>query len=420
MKDECNDQIKRIFVSHCREDLIPVEQFVDTLIDIGVKKGDIFYSSRTHMSAGIGSDFHSAIKESLYDAEIVFLMLSKNYYNSSYCLQEAGAAWILDKKLIPILMGITYDKMEGFIDKRILSVDAKENQFKDVLNHLKERGFIEDIPKNLEIFHDFAEKVKSSSVYIPNYVVEQNKIRETMHKGTLTKGEIVLLYYFLSNEVKYIYYLAHFNLLYRSILDFSKDYLKFDYEVSINLMNDRGWLSKEIEAESNKELYCLKHELFIDLISLDSVTKDEIYKNVNSRMIPDRKRTLNDRFLNDELSHSQMMLLNYIECTKEVTFGVRWMANEQIEKIKEWENKVPVSNILSSDYEGALNFLKEHGYVDVLEVTAYENPRKLILNDRFKKEFSEMSKEAKDIYNDAIVDYIELDSSIYENYYEDR
>ena len=56
---------KKIFISHSSLDTEIGEKFVDALIEIGLPKDVIFYSSRYHTGVEIGTDFHAEIKKHL-------------------------------------------------------------------------------------------------------------------------------------------------------------------------------------------------------------------------------------------------------------------------------------------------------------------------------------------------------------------
>ena len=93
---------KKIFISHSSLDTQIGEKFVDALIELGVDKNLIFYSSRYHTGVEIGKDFHSVIKNQLKNCEIVVFLLTRNFYQSPACLNEMGAAWILEKNILKI------------------------------------------------------------------------------------------------------------------------------------------------------------------------------------------------------------------------------------------------------------------------------------------------------------------------------
>ena len=86
---------KKIFISHSSLDTEIGEKFVDALIDIGIPKEIIFFSSRYHTGVELGKDFHAVIKDNIKSCDIVIFLLTRNFYNSAACLNEMGAAWVV-------------------------------------------------------------------------------------------------------------------------------------------------------------------------------------------------------------------------------------------------------------------------------------------------------------------------------------
>jgi len=115
-----------IFISHRTVDEKVADMIKDFLVATGVPNDNIFCSSLP------GNDVEERIspevKRHLKNATIIILILSKDYYQSAYCINEAGVAWYLDDEILSIPFGlpeITHDKMLGFInsDYKLRSLD---------------------------------------------------------------------------------------------------------------------------------------------------------------------------------------------------------------------------------------------------------------------------------------------------------
>ena len=65
-------------------------------------------------------------------------------------------------------------------------------------------------------------------------------------------------------------------------------------------------------------------------------------------------------------------------------FGERWMANEQIESIKQWEDKNSLDPILSSNYGSCLEFFVQNNLVYASSWTSYGNTREYTLYPSLK------------------------------------
>jgi len=107
-----------VFISHAYADREINNLFVDLLADIGLKTEQIFYSSLPEYGVVLGENIADAIRIKLSSKKVhMIYMLSKNYYKSVMCLNEMGAAWILQHTYTSVLLpGFRYRKIEGAVD----------------------------------------------------------------------------------------------------------------------------------------------------------------------------------------------------------------------------------------------------------------------------------------------------------------
>lgn len=118
-----------IFISHRSTDEAIVDLLMDFFARTGIPVEAVFCSSRpgNDVKVKISDEVKSAINSS----KINIAILSKEYYESVYCLNEAGILWFLDSiPVIPIrLPEITFDKMIGFLndDYKTRSLDDEED-----------------------------------------------------------------------------------------------------------------------------------------------------------------------------------------------------------------------------------------------------------------------------------------------------
>lgn len=105
-----------IFISHRSTDADVADIIKDFLVATGIPNEKVFCSSLpgNDVKEKIGPE----VKQHLQAAIINILILSKDYYNSAYCLNEAGVAWYLDDAVvIPVgLPEIDPTKMIGFLN----------------------------------------------------------------------------------------------------------------------------------------------------------------------------------------------------------------------------------------------------------------------------------------------------------------
>lgn len=106
-----------IFISHSSNNSDIVESFVSLILieGLGIEKKQIFCTSIQEAGIKSGEDFKIRIKKELEKSKYVIQIISEEYRNSEVCLNEMGAAWALNKKVIPfILPPVSFDNV-GFI-----------------------------------------------------------------------------------------------------------------------------------------------------------------------------------------------------------------------------------------------------------------------------------------------------------------
>ncbi|USL39607.1 toll/interleukin-1 receptor domain-containing protein [Priestia megaterium] len=107
---------KKIFISHSEKDVEVVECLIDLLEGIGIKSTNIFCTSLEGYGVPLGADFLRTIKDELNGDTLVLFILTENFYNSSICMCEMGAAWIKANECVPILVPpLDFPDMRGVI-----------------------------------------------------------------------------------------------------------------------------------------------------------------------------------------------------------------------------------------------------------------------------------------------------------------
>lgn len=162
-KKEHDDEIKgnkekKVFISHASKDKQYVKEIVDLLIKIGLNEKQIFCSSLSGYDIPGGKDIFEFLREQFNKFNLhVFYIHSNNYYDSSYCLNEMGAAWVLKNSCTSILLpGFKVEDMKGVVNKNEVAIklDCEEIELKDKLNQLYDT-----------ITDEFALRKKSESLW---------------------------------------------------------------------------------------------------------------------------------------------------------------------------------------------------------------------------------------------------------------
>ncbi|EGQ9819081.1 toll/interleukin-1 receptor domain-containing protein [Vibrio parahaemolyticus] len=128
-------QVNKIFISHASNDAKVVEEIIELLEAIGVESNQIFCTSFEGYGIELGENFLDAIKNELSSDSMVLFVLSENFYASPVCMCEMGAAWVLSKEHIPLVVPpLSYSDIKGVLpltQGMILTNAMKLNSFKD-------------------------------------------------------------------------------------------------------------------------------------------------------------------------------------------------------------------------------------------------------------------------------------------------
>lgn len=111
----------KIFISHASADKVVIDGFVDVIQSGGnISVDDIFCSSVDGCEIDTGEKFIEVIVSKLTAADLVILMLSPNFYASSFCLAEMGAAWAIATQVFPFVFagaprdpGVVFSKLKS-------------------------------------------------------------------------------------------------------------------------------------------------------------------------------------------------------------------------------------------------------------------------------------------------------------------
>ena len=151
-----------IFISHCSKDSEFVNEVIEILETVGVDSNKIFCTSFDGYGIGLGDNFLDAIKDELSSNSLVIFILSKNFYKSPVCLCEMGAAWVLSKNHIPILIPpLDYVDVKGVIPLSQgfkIDEESKINLFKDKV----EEFFSISSTMNITVWEKKRDKITSS------------------------------------------------------------------------------------------------------------------------------------------------------------------------------------------------------------------------------------------------------------------
>lgn len=432
--------MKKIFISHSSLDSKIGESLLDALVELGISKDEVFYSSNFHTGVGLGRNFPNEVKENLKSCELIIFILTKNFYRSPFCMNEMGVAWAFDKPFIPILLdGLEYKDMQGFIDNHYIAIQPNKNEMYKVFSYLKDH--FNSVQKDIDVEEVFDNFISTASTYVTRaekeYIEPFSTESETeimIMKNRFTENEILLLNFFrerqnnqLNDTSKYNY---EKNMYEKSeglveIEEYASLYGDFNYNDAVDLLVQSGLAKRNYDYDDMGEEHyistVLNIDCFRDLISLSEQCAEKIdsikskNKSVNFFSVTCEHTETNISESENVISNNEMvqfiksnkmteidaLLLKYMIDTKTYILGDRWKAEKQIEHIRFWEEDNDLQNRLSRNYVYALNKMKFKNFVNVYSNTSYGNPREWILVEPYKTQLFELDDATYSILEDV-------------------
>ena len=115
---------KNIFISHSSENKEIAEQLCAFITRLGIKESRIFCSSIIGQGVNNGEKLNDAISVSINKAQVIVYIISRDFIESSYCMEELGVGWYLSqlKKascFYLILPDIDLSDLKGFVNSKI-------------------------------------------------------------------------------------------------------------------------------------------------------------------------------------------------------------------------------------------------------------------------------------------------------------
>ena len=382
-----------IFISHRSTDKAIADMLTDFFSGTGIPRDAIFCSSLP--GNDINERISGEVKVALQNSTVNIAILSQDYYQSAYCLNEAGILWYQDNvPAIPIaLPEINSNNMYGFLNHeyklRRLDSDTDISYIYDVVNeaisapHTKVSVITFENQKLRERYADFLRTRKEPQLStIPTFTASQ----------ITTDDERIVLYYILKKNVRKVSKETITNWLHKSeIYDVNIDNA-FDLLTSFGggaVIND----TLEFGIGTFREY------------SANSATMlTELSECVN-RHIKIAADTFKDLWASNTWNPIMGLFVAYIVDEGMYSFGSRWMADAQIEDIKQWESKNSLDSMLSNNYGKCLEVFIQNDLVYESNWTSYGNPKEYTLCPSLQKflltspsEFAETLRKIKDAH----------------------
>ena len=349
-----------IFISHRSTDKEIADILVDFFCGTGIAKEKVFCSSLpgNDVQERISDEVKTALKRSAINIAI----LSKEYYQSAYCLNEAGILWYDDTPVIPIaLPEINPNNMYGFLNSeyklRHLDSDTDVSYIYDAISeavsapHTKASVITSE---NNKLRKKYEELMNSRIITDP--VLERSNTINLLELST--DDERIVLYYILKKNVRKV----SKSDVTKWLIDNEIQNVNIDNAFDLLSLFDNGVVNNDTLELGLKSF----REYSANAISILPLLKE--YVNQHTRLASDSFKSI---WESNTLTSTEKLFIAYIVDERTVSFGDRWMAKEEIASIKQWENKNSLELVLSSNYGSCLEFFIQNKLVYESDWTSY-------------------------------------------------
>lgn len=363
----------KVFISHRSTDKEVAEMLLDFLAGTGIPKEQIFCSSLP--GNDIGSRISAEVKDALKNSALNIAILSHDYYQSAYCLNEAGILWYVDIPVIAIAMPeITESNMRGFLNSeyKLRRLDSETDISyiydavrKETASEQKSVSIITRENEKLRRRYEAYLETRKSAVNVP----ASGKIDSFAEE--LTDDEQIVLYYMLKKQVR------------RVSKSHISEWLNESEIHNVNVDNAFDFLSDsngEISSDGTFSLSVDTFRKYARKRDMLGILK-ECVKRHTSLAIDKFKKLWH----NNNLDNTEKLFVAYIVDERVAKFGDRWEAEKQVQNIMKWENKCNIPGSLSNNYDRCIEFFVQNNFVYASSWTSYGNVREYTLYPSLKE-----------------------------------
>jgi hypothetical protein len=222
----------KIFISHASKNKNYGEALVDLLIGVGISADQIIFTSNDAYGIPTGENIFDWLKNRIIEKPHVIYLLSAEYYTSVACLNEMGAAWVvenahtmmftpdfkldsyefqncvLDSKEIGVFMN-NEDRLVAFIDSlkepfdisvSAVIINQRIRTFIRCVNSFETpvaKAVIRKAPVVIESAEPVAKKVETPKVI--STVQGETRFSSALLNGKLEDYEVLLAHYAVDN-----------------------------------------------------------------------------------------------------------------------------------------------------------------------------------------------------------------------------
>lgn len=332
----------KIFISHSSKNEDYGRALVNLLTGVGIDHDSIVFTSDTSYGIPVGKNIFDWLKAQISERPYVIYLLSQDYFSSVACLNEMGAAWVVENQHAAIFTP---------------NFDLNDASFRSGALDPREIGFFIDHEDRVT---EFIETLRANFKITPNQVVINNKRREFLD---LVRS--------ISNLPAC-----------KTALGAKDEKIKED-QVGRKPVSNTSDNPKTVKFENN-------------LSERPNAPVKEPNTNPPQRASRE-KQTPTARYFQDladgKLKDEEVMLIYYAADTAQHSLGVGWRMDGEVERVKGWEELNELGNTLSTRYEQALRRLDLRQLTEVSEVTSGGNQRQVAIVDEMKERLLDLPEE---------------------------
>ncbi|WP_185959638.1 toll/interleukin-1 receptor domain-containing protein [Lentibacillus cibarius] len=285
----------KFFISHSSKDFKYGDAIVQLLKDIGVPQQNIIFTSKSGHGIPKGEDIFKWLKNEIKENPFVIYLLSERYYSSIACLNEMGAAWVIENEHISLFTP-GFDPSnpkfwEGAVEPRELGVfiDDRQNiiEFADIIvstlsNKVNPVIFDEAITKYMETIDNIKQGIDDSEIInyekkddelttINDFISHSNEKDETLDSNTnndiqFKKFKEVIRNRKLTDEEF---------LLIKYMIDMGQETLGYRWKAEGEIQNIKQWeevndLDDQLSRKYSRALNKLKIRNFLEVYDTTS------------------------------------------------------------------------------------------------------------------------------------------------------
>lgn len=392
---------REIFISHRSSDKIFADLLETFLTMCGIPSEAIFCSSLP--GNDILCEISNEISAALTTSKINIVLLSDAYYHSAYCQNEAGVIWYSDtSKVVFAMPEINDHNMEGFLnsENKLRRMDSKSDwlAISDILRPLFP-GFITTAAGlNAKIDKIIAQYTTAlnnrTPIVIPTTANADNTLEKEIQAGDFSDAEkVILLYFYETQKIE-----VAANLL--PINDWlnKRNASTVDLQTGVDILATDGLIKQTTDAAGNVNEYRVEISTYRQL---RRITKSSIGILRSALQICDKKKLEKsdneiDNLIQKGFSAEEVLLIKYILDLSRDNLYAGWQMSQETDMIRNWEEINELDNSLSKKFPDLLNKLFIRKFIEVKQVTSYNNPKEYRINPVFLQAIQSINENSKE------------------------